>query len=174
MKKQLTAIIILLCVAIVSNAQSGKRGESLSPEVLSVKVFDLTGNELTLDDVLKKYEGKVLYIDFWASWCAPCRNEMPHSKLLRQKFSQPDIEFLYFSTDETDEAWKKGVDKLGLHTNSFRLDKTTKIAIQNFFNIKGIPYYLILDRAGNIFETNASWPREENAFTELEKALNTN
>src|SRR5690606_1597577 len=62
---------------------------------------------LTLDSLLKEQKGRLLYIDFWASWCAPCREAMPASHQLAKDYHNKDIVFVYVSTDARFDAWAK-------------------------------------------------------------------
>ncbi|GAB3162670.1 TlpA family protein disulfide reductase [Telluribacter humicola] len=62
-----------------------------------VVLADAKGNKLTLDDIKKRHAGKVIYLDFWASWCAPCRAAMPASAGLREGLKNKQVVFVYLS-----------------------------------------------------------------------------
>ena len=70
------------------------------------------GEKLSLADVVKAH--KVTMIDFWASWCGPCRAEMPHVKTAYEKFHNQGFEIVGVSLDNNAEAWKKAIDQLKL------------------------------------------------------------
>ena len=70
------------------------------------------GNTLALSDVAKN--AKVLMIDFWASWCGPCRGEMPNVKEAYERFHGQGFEILGVSLDDDDAAWKKAIEELGM------------------------------------------------------------
>ena len=70
------------------------------------------GNTLALSDVAKN--AKVLMIDFWASWCGPCRGEMPNVKEAYERFHGQGFEILGVSLDDDAAAWKKAIEELGM------------------------------------------------------------
>lgn len=83
---------------------------------------DIYGKSTNLEHLLNKYKGKVIYVDFWASWCVPCREEMIPSAKLREQYKGKDIIFLYLAYNDTENSWKKAIKKEGLHgidTNYF-------------------------------------------------------
>lgn len=123
--------------------------------------------EFSLSDL----KGSVVYLDFWASWCAPCRAEMPHSKKLKEKFKGKDVKFLYVSIDEDEEAWVKAIEKLeieGVHV----LAKGFKHDVPVSYNVNAIPAYFIIGKDGKIFEGRPARPSASEKLTEqLEAAL---
>jgi len=125
------------------------------------------GEEFSLSDL----KGSVVYLDFWASWCAPCRAEMPHSKKLKEKFKGKDVKFLYVSIDEDEEAWLKAIEKLeieGVHV----LAKGFKHDVPVSYNVNAIPAYFIIGKDGKIFEGRPARPSASDKLTEqLEAAL---
>ncbi len=70
------------------------------------------GEKLSITDIAKAH--KVTMIDFWASWCGPCRAEMPHVKTAYEKFHNQGFEIIGVSLDNNAEAWKKAIDQLKL------------------------------------------------------------
>jgi thiol-disulfide isomerase/thioredoxin len=61
-----------------------------------------------IDEIVKKNKGKLVLIDFWASWCAPCRTEFPSEKKLMEK--HPEMAFIFFSIDDESKDWQKAMD----------------------------------------------------------------
>ena len=81
-------------------------GQNL-PAELETNIIDLNSPEYantSFDDIIAKYEGEVIYLDFWASWCGPCKKEMPYSHKLQQTFLGKDVVFVYFSSDKNATA----------------------------------------------------------------------
>ena len=132
--------------------------------------FTLTsieGETMSLAD----FKGKVVYLDFWASWCKPCLGEMPHSKTLKEKFAdQKDVAFIYVSIDDNEDAWRKMVDKKqieGIHLWSQGWGSEAPIA----YNVKYIPRYVLVAKDGTIIDANTSRPSAEETAKQISQAL---
>lgn len=131
---------------------------------------DINGKKVSLKD----FAGKVVYIDFWASWCSPCRQEMQSgSPKLHARFADnKDVVFLYISIDDNEAKWRKAIadDKIeGIHLLS---KGGTKSVVAKAFNISGIPRYVIIGRDGKILDNDAPRPSNDETYSQLMKALN--
>ena len=149
-----------------AKAADDKKNESdkaLKGERYAVEVTDLNGNPLKLSD----FKGKIVYIDFWASWCGPCKREMPFSKELHDKLAKSldekqmkDIVFLYISIDKTEEPWRAAIKALELGgIQGFSAADNPK-GVGAFFQVNSIPRYMLMDRSGEIINLNASRPSD--------------
>ena len=135
----------------------------------SIELEDNNGNTVKLSD----FKGKVVYIDFWASWCSPCIQEISHSKELQKEFINEEIIFLYISIDKDRASWLNAIEKYqinGIHLFDGN-DFVGKIATK--YNITGVPKYFIIDKQGKIFKRNAPRPSQKEEISKLlNKALN--
>jgi len=128
--------------------------------------FTPNGREVSLSDL----KGKVVYIDVWGTWCAPCIREIPYSKILQKEFvDNEEIVFLYVSIDKDKEAWKKKVlddsEWEGLHI-------INDGSISKAYIIYGLPRYIIIDKEGKIANIDAPRPSSGDVLVEeLEKLL---
>lgn len=144
--------------------------ESLKKVVNEVVLWDVNKNKTTLEEVLLQNKGKVIYVDFWASWCGPCRAAFPASRELHKKY--PEVVFLYLSTDANFEAWKKANAFEQLEANSYLIlnNKTSEYLLS--LKIDFIPRYLIIDAQGVLVNANAPRANSDTIESELKKQLN--
>jgi thiol-disulfide isomerase/thioredoxin len=141
-----------------------RRNDYETPKTESaINVNDSKTNSLI--DIFKKYRGKVIYVDFWASWCVPCRAEMPNSAELKDKLKGKNIVFLYLGYNDKEKAWLKARKQIGIEGEHYLLnDKMIKEA-DELFVINGIPHYAIIDKYGKIISKSADRP--SNVYNEL-------
>lgn len=111
-----------------------------------------------LSDILKKYRGKLVYLDFWASWCAPCRAEMPHAVRLREKLKDQPVVFVYLGYNDQPAAWQKARMQLGIQGEHYLLDSAAVREADVLFGINGIPHYAIIGADGQIVQARADRP----------------
>ena len=131
---------------------------------------DINGNEVSFSD----FRGKIVYIDVWATWCAPCRAEIPHLKKLKEHFyGNENLVIVGISIDAPRDIqkWKDFVAKenlggIQLHSNSQSPDHISKL-----YSITGIPRFLLFDREGKIISLNAPKPSSPELIPLLTRLL---
>jgi thiol-disulfide isomerase/thioredoxin len=128
--------------------------------------------DLSFDDVLAKYKGNVIYLDFWASWCGPCKKEMPNSAALSKKLTDEDVVFLYMSTDKKADEWKNMIKILQLHGLHYRLGENTRKPVFETYGIQYIPHYVLFDKEGNMVQNNMSRPSDPDTEKMILELLN--
>ena len=110
---------------------------------------------------LSSLKGKVVYMDVWATWCGPCKEEFPDSKKLINDFKGNDqVAFLFFSIDQNIADWRTMVAGKtvpnGIHVNQKQTGKAGELG--EAYLISGIPRYVLIDKTGKIVQTNAVRP----------------
>ncbi len=119
--------------------------------------IDTKGEEVALENL----KGKNVYVDVWATWCGPCKREIPHLKELEEKYHENDnIVFMSVSIDkmEDKDKWLKMVEEKELSGVQLMADKDWKSSICTDYAIRGIPRFLLIDKDGNIMDKNAPRP----------------
>lgn len=116
---------------------------------------------------VSSYRGKILLIDFWASWCGPCRSEIPRLKEYYKKYRDKGVEFLSVSIDSKKDAWKKALDEEKMSWEQV-LATNSGNEIMDLYQFSGIPFIILLDENGKIIAKNL---RGEKIGKEIEKLL---
>ena len=122
---------------------------------------DEAGKRLTLDELVSSNKGNVIFIDFWASWCGPCRGEMPKAKEIRRSFANRDVSFIYISVDSDSSAWKKAVKECETSSfggKNFLLLNGDESLFMKQIKARYIPQYVMIDKEGKVVDTNAPRP----------------
>ena len=143
----------------IKNDNSVKEGIYKGEIPPDFKLKDLQGREVSL----KSYRGKVVLLNFWATWCPSCRKEIPSMVKLYESYKNKGLEIIGINLDKLD---KSGIEKFSLEYNinfPILLDPTGKTAA--LYGITALPATFILDRNGKIQEKVAGgkdWSSEEN------------
>ncbi|MFC0878769.1 TlpA family protein disulfide reductase [Saccharicrinis sp. FJH2] len=133
-------------------------------EEIELKKLDVKTNYL--QELLKQYQGKVVYIDFWAPWCAPCMEEMPNSSEIKKYFENKDVAFVYLANRCKEEAWKIAIAEKNITGDNYLLTDDQYNELKSLFNIQGIPTYILIDKRGNVVDADAPRPSEKDRLIE--------
>ena len=110
---------------------------------------DVDGNTVTMSAV----NGKIKIIDFWASWCGPCRLNNPALKEIYEEFHGKGLEIIGVSLDEEKEDWEFAIEKDGLSWVNVSSLKGWDCEVARLYNVKGVPALFVLDENNNIIAT---------------------
>lgn len=107
---------------------------------------------------LSDLKGKYVYIDMWATWCGPCKKEIPYLKELEEKYQGNNIHFVSISIDKPNkhDAWKEMVKEKEL--SGIQLYAGEDLEFQREYQINAIPRFILIDPQGNIVSANAPRP----------------
>ena len=147
--------ILALHVAAIAQPAEGAK----SPEVT---LPNMTGSQIKLSS----FKGKVVLLDFWASWCGPCRRTMPGLKSLYSKYKSKGFEIYAISVDQDPAAWKQAVAQ-DATTWTHVLDSQGNVA--NQWNVRYIPNSYLMDKEGKVVAVNLSEEELEKQLAKLTK-----
>ena len=149
--------------SLVSNFISQKQKNDNKANLISNNgLLSVDGKEISsLEDIIAKYNGKLIVIDFWATWCAPCREEMPYLKKLMQEYTEQQTIFLSISIDRETQPWQKAVIASNAEIkNNYLLINVEKSSFVKQFGIHTIPRYILIDKEGKIIDADAPRPSD--------------
>ena len=129
---------------------------------LDFTINTVDGKTMKLSDL----KGKVVFMDFWASWCGPCMGEMPYAKKIEERYKRKDVVFVYVSIDADEAAWKKKMDELqlaGLHMRDGVGGWSGPVA--KLYGVQGVPSYFLIDKDGRYALDSAPRPRATDELT---------
>jgi thiol-disulfide isomerase/thioredoxin len=119
---------------------------------------------------LSSLKGKVVLVDFWASWCGPCRAENPNVVAAYNKYKSKGFEIFSVSLDKDKDKWMAAIQKDNLTWKSHVCDfKYWQSPVVQLYNFTGIPYNVLLDKKGNIIAKNLRGEELEKKLEEVFK-----
>ena len=163
MKKLIIFTTLLICT--LGCAQ--KEETAFKKEGLDNVMVTTENTPITFAEILKKYEGKTIVIDVWASWCSDCIKGMPKVKSLQEKY--PDATYLFISMDKTYDAWLKGIEKYDVKGEHYLTSDGMKGVFGKSINLDWIPRYMVVDKTGKIALYKVIEADDQKLFNTLDK-----
>jgi len=170
----LFAFLTLAVFSKHSAAQSAKQTENRKAKMVSVE----NGKKAPLGDFVnlagevhnfEDFRGKLIVVDFWASWCGPCIQQTPYFEALAEKFKDDDVVFLKVSIDQKQNFWQKYITEKNWVQDSYWIGTDEQNPIYPFVYteyddksfrgiVTAVPRYVIISKQGNIIDNQAIHP----------------
>ncbi len=125
---------------IAANKNAGGYFVNQTPNAEGDKLFDA---------IMAKYKGKLVYVDFWATWCSPCRSSIQEIKPLKEELQNKNIAFVYITNESSPEQTYKNMIPT-IKGEHYRLTNDEYRYLSAKFNISGIPHYVLVDKNGKV------------------------
>ncbi|MCR9285792.1 MAG: TlpA family protein disulfide reductase [Bacteroidetes bacterium] len=139
------------------------KGTILGGEAPNFTMKTPEGEDMSLTDL----RGKYVLIDFWASWCGPCRRENPNVVAMYNKYKERDFEILSVSLDGNKDRWIQAIEKDGMDWHHVSDLKKWQNAAAKMYGVRSIPHTVLLDKEGKILARNLRGPNLEAKLKEI-------
>lgn len=143
------AVVLVVAATVPAAGQSGRRTAGCAPDAkaanLNFTLKDLDGKDVTLS----AYSGKVILLDFWATWCGPCKVEIPGFIELYSKYRSQGLQVLGFAVDDPVPALKAYANEMGMNYPVL-IGQGRNDVLEAFGPMVGLPTTLIIGRDGRI------------------------
>lgn len=122
-----------------------KNRYAVGSQAPSFTMTDISGNLVSLHE----YAGKVIYLDFWATWCRPCVSKIEMTKTVQNRLNRDDVVFIHISLEKSAERWKQSVAFRNMSGIHLYAEGGMDSDIVKAYNVKTIPEYFIIDKNGS-------------------------
>ena len=147
------SVVLILLVSLSFTAEGGREDLfskiRISPikgdkKVPNFSLKDLSGHKVEIE----QFRGKIIFLNFWATWCGPCKEEMPSMEILHQQFKKKNFVLLTISVDY--EGIKPVQEFIKKHPYTFPVLLDPKCETLDLFEVKGIPTTFLIDKKGKM------------------------
>ena len=156
------------------NAPQHVNWQEIAMQTDRLVLVDYDEQYTILDSVLAGHRGKVIYVDFWASFCAPCLKCMPLSHKMREHYADKDVAFVYIAVSDRPERWRQASHEANLDNGECQSYFAVNSKQARFKNQKvygALPRFMVFDKQGELVKDFAPWPMTKEIIREIDKLL---
>jgi len=171
MQQQFVTPFIADYIGVCNNQAIAKLEANKKKTGFVVNEVPKTNADKVFDAIIGKYKGKVVYVDFWATWCGPCRNGIEQIKPLKEELAGQNIAFVYITDQSSPQGtWSNMIpDIKGEH---YRVSNDEWNYLKEKFNISGIPHYVLVGKNGEVINPDFGHFDGDRLKSELTKHIN--
>ena len=141
-----------------------------SEKALAQKLEDENGKKITVQKILDQHKGKVLVIDFWASWCRDCLLALP--KAAELEFNNPNIDFVFFSLERSKEKFDSSLQRFSMKDKeNYWFSTGWKNDFNDYIDLNWIPRYMVVDQKSSIAKYYAISPEDPDIQNTINRLL---
>lgn len=129
-------------------------------EIETIKSF----KTISFNEIIEKHKGKVILVDYWASWCAPCRKDLKKTKKIKENFSSNEVAIVYISMDTNKEMMNKAIQKDGIievENNYMSSEVKSDFKSKELGKFNALPRYVLYNTNGDLIDSDLKLKVEE-------------
>ena len=143
-----------------------KAGTPASLRVSEKELEGITDGKTLFEHIIAPFQGYVIYVDVWGTWCGPCRAAMEKVPALKKMLEGKPVVYLYFCNNSPEDAWRIFIQQKHLNTDNaihYNLPQEQENAIERYLEVSGFPTYRLVDTTGQLMPGGAPWPSNTSA-----------
>lgn len=168
--KSISNPFIASYIALKNNEIKAKVEANKKMSLATANEVPKTEGDKVFDAIMEKYKGKVVYVDFWATWCAPCRSGIERIKPLKDEMANENVVFVYISAPSSPKGTYDNMI-LTIKGEHYRVSEDEWNILCGKFNISGIPHCMLVGKDGKVINSHLSYMENDQLKALLTKHI---